>query len=207
MLKPLILAVLCVLLSPGNSRAVDAVLQRVSGKVMVRAAGEKIFEKAAAGAPLLFGDQVKTMAGSLAHIVFSEGPTILIKENSNFTLEGNRENPQVSFKLGEFLIGLKKKLGAGRSFRVKTPAAVAAVRGTLFWGLSDKTKATTYACFGSVISIEAQGKIVELKAGQKTTIPFGKAPQESTPAGVPLSYLDTFAVDKSIEGLKDLVDH
>lgn len=207
MLKPLILAVLCVLLSPASSGAVDAVLQRVSGKVMVRAAGEKHFEKAAAGAPLLFGDQIKTMAGSLAHIVFSEGPTILIKENSNLTLEGNRKDLQVSFKLGEFLIGLKKKLGEGRSFRVKTPAAVAAVRGTLFWGLSDKSKATTYACFGSVLSIEAQGKTVELRAGQKTTIPFGKAPQESVPAGVPLSYLDTFAVDKSIDGLKDLVDH
>lgn len=205
--KKLILVALVLLCAPGRSGAVDAVLQRVSGKVMVRAAGEKRFEKAAAGAPLLFGDQVKTMAGSLAHIVFSEGPTVLIKENSSLTLEGNRKDSQVSFRLGEFLIGLKQKLGAGRSFRVKTPAAVAAVRGTLFWGLSDKTKATTYACFGSVISIEAQGKTVELKAGQKTTIPYGKAPQETSPAGVPLSYLDTFAVDKSIDGLKDLVDH
>lgn len=205
MIKKIIFAVLCASV-PGTVGAVDAVLLRVRGTVMVRVAGEKIFEKAAPGAPLLFGDQVKTMAGSMAHILFSEGPTVLIKENSSLTLEGNRQNPQVSFKLGEFLIGLKKKLGSGRTFRVKTPAAVAAVRGTLFWGLSGKDKSSTYACFGSVISIEAQGKTVELKAGQKVVIPFGKAPQETYPAGVPLSYLDTFAVDNSIDGLKDLVD-
>ena len=40
---------------------------------------------------------------------------------------------------------------------------------------------------------------------QKTFIPYGKAPQKKTQANVPAEFLDTFEVEGSIEGLKDML--
>lgn len=183
----------------------DAVLVQAKGGVFVRSRGEKKFEPAAAGAPLLFGDEVKTLKSASAHVVFSAGDAVLVKENSQFTLSGGAKDVTLSFKVGEFLIGLSRKLAPGESFRVRTPAAVAAVRGTLFWGLSDAKKDSTYASFASPLAITAQGRTVVITPGQKVKIPFGKAPETAEASGIPLTYLDTFAVSGSLEGMAELV--
>ena len=131
---------------------------------------------------------------------------VLIKQNTQFLLNGTEKKTFLSFSFGEFLIGIKRKLGDGESFQVKTPAAVAAVRGTLFWGLSDAESATTYASFGNFISITAAEKTILLEPGEIVKIPFGKAPEESKPSEVPLTFLDTFGINGSIQGLDSLVD-
>lgn len=203
-LKILLTAILLAL--PSFARAAGAVLKEVRGKVLVRAQGEKKFERASAGDPLLFGDEIKSLKNSSAHVVFSNGDVVLIKQNTQFLLKGDEKKIFLSFSFGEFLIGLKRKLGNGESFQVKTPAAVAAVRGTLFWGLSDAESATTYASFGNFISITAAEKTILLEPGELVKIPFGKAPGESKPSGVPLTFLDTFGINGSIQGLDALVD-
>jgi hypothetical protein len=186
-------------------QAADALLVRKSGPVQVRHKNAKRFVKAEAGAPLSFGDTVKTGAGAKAQILFTGGNAILIKESSTLRLNGKSSNILVNIPKGEFLIGIKQKLTRGQSFRVRTPAAVASIRGTLFWGLSDKDLNSTYACFESAVQITAKGQSVLLKPGEKTFIPYGKPPQAKEAANVPLDYMDTFAVDGSIEGLKEMV--
>lgn len=194
------------LAQPPQGHAADAVLTSARGEVLTRSRGEKKFKAAAAGAELSFGDELKTRGNSLAHVVFGNGDVVLVKENSNFTLQGDKKKVLIYFALGEFLIGLKRELAPGESFQVRTPAALAAVRGTLFWGLSKANKDSGYASFGHSISITSKGKTVRLNAGEKITIPFGKAPGIPAPSGIPLTYLDTFALDDSLQGLKDLVD-
>ncbi len=183
----------------------DASLVRISGEVQVRARGKTAFQKAYAGFPLSFGDLVQTQKAALAQVLFPDGNAILIKENTTLRMGGKPGKVQINIPAGEFLIGLKQKLARGKSLTVKTPAAVAAVRGTLFWGLSDAELNTTYACFQSAIEITAGGKSVTLKQGEKTFIPYGKPAQKIEPANVPLDYLDTFAVDGSIEGFKEML--
>lgn len=202
--KHLVLAVGALLLA-GAGHAADAVIKQVKGEVLVKTGGADSFYRARQGDPLYFWDQVKTGEGAMVHIAFNDGATILVKEKAALTLRGGRKDAWVAFDVGEFLIGLKKKLAGGDKFRVKTPAAAASVRGTLFWGLSDEKKDSAYACFADAIEIQAGGKTLVLEAGQKVKIPFGRAPDAAEKADVPLSYLDTFAVDGSIQGLADLI--
>ncbi len=191
-------------LAGGPAWGADAALKQVKGQVQVRTGGADGFYEARRGEPLYFGDEIRTEAGALAHVVFPDGAAVLVKENSRFTLKGNRRDTWIAFDIGEFLIGLKKKLEPGRSFRVKTPAAAAAVRGTLFWGLSDAERDTTYACLADSIEIRAGGKTLVLEKGQKVRVPFGRAPETPGPAEVPLSFLDTFAVEGALQGLDGL---
>ncbi len=186
--------------------ASDAQLAAVQGKVTVKTGGASGYE-ARKGDPLFYGDEIMTDKDALAHIVFKDGTAVLLKGGSDLTVKGKRGDTFLHFSVGEFLIGLKKKLSPGEKFRVQTPAAVAAVRGTLFWGLSDPaTKDSTYACFEHRVEITAQGKTVALDPGQKVKIPYGQAPETvASAADIPPDYVNTFKADGSLEGLEDLM--
>jgi ferric-dicitrate binding protein FerR (iron transport regulator) len=201
----LLAAVLSAALVPA-ARAWDARLEALEGKVMVKTGGGAPYE-ARKGDPLFYGDEVRTEKDALAHVVFKDGTAVLIKGGSALAIKGRKGDTFLHFDVGEFLIGLKKKLSPQEKFRVKTPAAVAAVRGTLFWGLSDpSTKDTTYACFEHKIEITAQGKSLLLEAGQKVKIPFGKPPEAAgSAADIPADYVNTFKADGSLQGLDQLM--
>lgn len=194
------------LLAASPTLAQHAVLKAAKGDVKVRAVGEKRFETAAAGTPLLFGDMLRTGPASMAHVVFPEGTAVLVKENANFSIQGEPRNILMNFSAGEFLIGLRRKLAKGESFRVRTPAAVAAVRGTLFWGKSDEKKDTDYVSFRDTIEVRAGGRKVLLEPGQYLHIPFGKAPEDPKASTVPMTYLETFAEEGKVDDLKERVD-
>lgn len=187
-----------------RSWAADAVLEKARGQVFFKNKSSGKFFQARPGKPIAFGDEIKTGPGAVAHIVFPDGNAVLVKEKSRVALRGDKKNPLVDFEVGEFLIGLKKKLAAGRTFKVKTPVAVAAVRGTLFWGLSDEQKTTTYACFSGSIQIESGGKTVALEPGKTVKIPFGAPMEAVKPANIPPDYVKTFAVDDSLQGLDQI---
>lgn len=191
----------------GAAQAADAVIAKVKGDVYFRAAGSDKYARAKGGEELIFGDRVRTGAGAVAQIVLPERGAILVREDSSFVLEGDTDKTLLNFRLGEFLIGLRKTLEAGQSFRVRTPAAVAAVRGTLFWGKSGADKTTTYAGLGHVIEVTAQGKTVAVAAGQTVAVPFGSAPSEPKPHGIPMSYWANFAVGDDLQGLGELIDN
>lgn len=79
------------------------------------------------------------------------------------------------------------------------------VRGTLFWGLCDLDLNSTFACFESTVVVQAQGVEIQLQPGQRVQIPFNSPPGPVEAANVPLSYLDTFKVGDSLQGLDDLL--
>ena len=188
------------------SFAADATLAKILGPVFYRAAGTDRFAPARGGEELLYGDAVKTGSGAIAHVLIGERGAVLVRENSEFVLQGNPQNTTLRFSFGEFLVGLRRKLERGESFRVRTPSAVAAVRGTLFWGKTDAKKTTTYAGFGHAISVTAKGKTVLVQAGETTTIPFGAPPAEVKPSLIPVSYTDNFRIGDSLQDLESLVD-
>jgi hypothetical protein len=186
--------------------AADAKLARVSGDVSYKTEDEKNFTPAKGGEELIYGDTIKTGPGAVAHVLLTKRGAILIRENSEFTLEGNKKDTVLNFSLGEFLIGLSRKLAEGQTFKVKTPAAIASVRGTLFWGKSDEKRTSTYAGFGHQVEITAGGKTVMLDAGQTVTVEFGQAPSPAKPHNIPVSYTKNFAIGGSLQGLGALVD-
>jgi hypothetical protein len=192
----------CFLLNAGLSFAQDATLARLTGQAYIRAEGQKRYIPAKAGNAILYGDWLKTGPASIAHVVFADGSAVLVKENSRFLLSGTPGRKTVAFSVGEFLIGIKKKLLPGQSFKVRTPAAVAAVRGTLFWGKVEKDGSTQFASLKHVISVKAKGKSVILKSGQKTSVLPASAPAEPLSHDIPAEYAKTFAVEDSLQDLE-----
>lgn len=200
------LAVLAVALA-APTFAQDATLARISGPVSVLAEGGTRFVKAKGGEQLLFGDTVRVGNGGIAQLTLRDRGAVLLREESHLTLQGSPRRTTLAVKYGEFLIGLKKTLEAGQTFKVRTPAAVAAVRGTLFWGKSDKAdQSTAYAGFGHVVAVTAQGKTVLVEPGKTVTVAFGQAPADAVPSTVGLEYANHFAVEEDLQGLGDLAE-
>lgn len=200
---PALLTLLC-LLAPAASAA-DAVLAKLKGKVEVMAEGTDDWVRAKEGGHLLYGDSVRVPKGGLAHITLGADKAVLVRERSVFRLGGTAEATELEFDFGEFLIGLRKKLTAKQRFSVRTPAAVAAVRGTLFWGLSDrKDRSTTYAGFGGKVSVEAEGKTVEVTPGKTVVVKKGEPPSDPAPSTVTLEYAGKFMADGTLQGLEAL---
>lgn len=197
---------LSLVLAAAPAFAQDATLSKVHGPVFVRAGGAAEDIAAKGGEELLYGDAVRTGPGGSAHLMIGDRGAVLVSENSAFLLQGNPRTTTLRFTFGEFLIGLRRKLEGGETFKVRTPSAVAAVRGTLFWGKTDEKKTSTYAGFGHAIAVTAKGKTVLVHAGETTTIPFGEAPAAAAPHNIPLSYIDRFRIDGSLQDLESLVD-
>jgi hypothetical protein len=81
--------------------------------------------------PLENGDTVRTAAHGLATLVFEDGSRVELAGNTSFTLE---EAQPASYMMGLSIGRLKAFVAhvASRSFKVRTPTAVCAVRGTEF---------------------------------------------------------------------------
>jgi hypothetical protein len=202
-------AAICLSLGLPANRAyadADAILRQMEGPVQVRPNGDKIYVKAEPGFPLTFNDQVKTGPKGIAQIEFPNGSVILVKEKSLLLIGGDVKKTWVSFSIGEFLIGIKRTLGADESFLVRTPSAVASVRGTLFWGMSDAKNNSIWSGFGHTILITAQKKTVTVGPGQTVKVPYGSGPENVETSTIPKSYLNTFAVEGDILGLDALAD-
>jgi hypothetical protein len=197
---------LAFVLAAAPSFAQDATLSKVSGPVFVRAQGAAKDVPAKGGEELIYGDAVKTGPGGVAHVLLGNRGAILLRENSFFVLSGNTRNTVLKFSVGEFLIGLRQKLEGGQTFKVQTPASVAAVRGTLFWGKSDEKKTSSWSGFGHTIAVSAGGKTVIVHPGEATTVVFGEAPAPVAPNKIPLSYTDLFRIDGSLQNLESLID-
>lgn len=183
----------------------DAVLVKAKGKVQVKADGSDKFLKVEEGALLLFGDTVRVGKKGVAQLTLGDNAAVLVREDSEFLIGGSAAQTELDFSFGEFLIGLRRKLTQKQTFRVRTPAAVAAVRGTLFWGKSEKKdKSTTYAGFGGKVRVEAQGQAVEVLPGKTVTVAFGSAPTDPVPSTVTLDYAGKFMLDGTLQGLETL---
>lgn len=190
-----------------TASAQDATLVKISGPVSILAGGGKRYAPAKGGEELLFGDTVRVGKGGVAHLLLADRGAVLLRDETLLTLQGSPARTTLAFKFGEFLIGLNQKLVRGQSFKVRTPAAVAAVRGTLFWGKSDKTdQSTAYAGFGHTVAVTAQGKTVLVEAGKTVTVVFGSAPADAVASTVGLDYAKNFMIDGSLQGAEALAE-
>ena len=187
--------------------AQDATLAKVAGEVFIVAPGSRKRLPAKGGESLIYGDMVRVGKGGVAHLTLGERGAVLLREETELTLQGSPARTVLNVPVGEFLVGLKRKLLRGEAFRVRTRAAVAAVRGTLFWGKSDAAdKSTTYAGFGHTVAVTAQGKTVLVTPGKTVVVAFGAPPAEPVASTVGLDYAKKFEVDGSLEDLEALAE-
>lgn len=160
----------------------DARLSAVSGEVRIFVSGGDAEGVAAEkDMPLDVGDRLLTGDGGSAEISFEGGSVMSLQENSDFTLEDIRKKDStLSLAFGRLLA----KIGAlgGGGLRVRTPTAVAAVRGTEF-GVevpAENPDETTVGVFDEgkveVQGLTSGGESLLLIANQETQVVKGRAP-------------------------------
>lgn len=130
--------------------------------------------------PLAAGDRITTGDNSSAEIALEGSHIIFLRSNSDFTVESSRQSESIfNLNLGSLLARLQK-LGEGRVLKVRTPAAVAAVRGTEFGVEVDpENSAQTHIGVFDEGKVEIQGgkgPSETLTANQETKIAAGQAP-------------------------------
>jgi hypothetical protein len=180
--------------------AAEAVLKSCKGAVSVRSAATRKWVKARPGLALNRNDVVKTGATGLVQLAFKSGALMLVKQGSHLSLTRDKRGALVSFRAGEFLIGLRKKLAGNERFRVRTPVAVGAIRGTVFWGKHDSGM-TSFACLTGSIDVWGGGSNVVLQPGQLTTVAKESGPRPPEPHGIAPGFVQTFAIDGSLQGI------
>lgn len=127
-LAPALVAALALGASAGVPRGIVVVPH---GLIEVRASVEGAWRPLDKPASLAEGNQVKTGPGASADILLSDGSKLSLSEKAEFTVESTK-TVETAFKLG---VGRLKAYFAGAfsgRMRVRTPSAVAAVRGTEF---------------------------------------------------------------------------
>lgn len=158
------------------------------------AASDNIVVSSFAGSPVILrGDQtipvtagMQCQAGDIVKTPTSESSVDIsvnglagcrILPASEFTIvNGSQSDMRLKILSGNAILNLEK-LPQGSSFQLETPTAVAAVRGTQFWGRVDAQNpgnpVTTFAVREGTVEIiaKAAGKTFRLEKGQALDIP------------------------------------
>ena len=131
-----------------------ASIVRISGSVSIERAGSKLVPSV--GMILNTSDKITTSKGSSLEVTFDDGLKDIVKigSNSHVVLESDAIQKQTSIFMdkGEILLKLEK-LEKGSNFQVRTPTAVAGVRGTSF-GVQLKGKEAIISDFESKIYVK-----------------------------------------------------
>jgi hypothetical protein len=155
----------------------DARLGAVSGDVTVHAADGSPEVSGEDGMPLEEGDRVVVAEGGSAEVALDGGSLITVRENSDFKIEKTSKGDSSFFLSVGSLLAKIQKLGTQR-MRVRTPTAVAAVRGTEF-GVDVDGESSHIGVFdeGKVeVTGEAGGPPEVLITNQETSVRKGGAP-------------------------------
>jgi len=133
------------MLATGTLRAADA---KAPASRLIHAAGDVTIESKSggrlgkSGALLAQGDSVTTAAGAVAVVELPDGSRLKLRESSRLavTLPGPKSQATEAFlSFGSVFAKVSKRL-AGQSFTMRTPSAVAAVRGTEFFTAYGRAK-------------------------------------------------------------------
>ncbi|MDD5302447.1 MAG: FecR domain-containing protein [Elusimicrobia bacterium] len=158
----------------------DARLAGVSGEVTVLAVDGSPEVSGEAGMPLEEGDRVVVAEGGSAEVALDGGSLIALRENSDFKLEKTAKGESTFFLSAGSLLAKIHSLGTQR-LRVRTPTAIAAVRGTEF-GVEVEGEDSHVGVFdeGKVEVTGEKGGAPELLiSNQETSVRKGQAPEHA----------------------------
>ncbi len=138
------------------------------------------------GAKLAPGDDFKTGPNGYLTIKLADGSTLVLQPGSDLSIEGVKKSPlapaadaQFSLKNGRVEATVPKRASGGARFEVRTPIAVAAVRGTRFRVVADDEKRTaTSEVLEGTVQVNDTGNLgsVAVREGFGTRVAEGQAP-------------------------------
>ncbi len=144
-----------------------------------------------AGAELLAGDRIRTGEDSSATIQFADGSRVLLQSNTELTLDtmsafGASGMVDTSMRLhgGRIESDVPHEQGSGSRFRIISPSAVAAVRGTSFRIAFEPSEDRALGeVLDGELGVSASGVSLALPAG------FGNVTRTGEPPGEPVELL------------------
>lgn len=174
------------LIQPGMKLKVPANLGKKPAAVVIYKAGkaqyaraqESVWKDVFVKLGLFSEDQVKTGPASTVHLQLSNMAVLRLQADSFIIVnKADKNSKEAIFTLQEGRLqaqveGLKK---TGGQLSVRTPTAVAGVRGTVF-EMSASKKDTGLACFEGRVDVSAQKVTVQVPQGMGTYVEKGKAP-------------------------------
>lgn len=139
-----------------------------------------------AGAKLAPGDDFKTGKNGYVKIKLADGSTLDLKPGSDLSIEGVRKSPlapaadaQFLLKTGRVEASVAKRNPGGARFEVRTPIAVAAVRGTQFRVTADEAnRSANSEVIEGEVQVNDTGNLgnVSVREGFGTRVNEGQAP-------------------------------
>jgi hypothetical protein len=162
---------------PKMTVAQGATLDRVSGAVEILPANGDTWRLASVGERVEAGDRIRTGSLSTARLVFFEGSTTDLMASTEVAVtqmsarrEGSGKIIALHQWLGQTYSRVEQLSDRASRFEIKTPTAVAGVRGTEFAMVVAGDGTTSVAVVEGLVEVTAQDKIVTVLAGEKTTV-------------------------------------
>ena len=146
------------------------------GKVEAQATGVEAWEKAKPNRPVFEGDVIRTAPKSRAEITLQGGGKMRIGENSELELTAANVKPMAknfsaNLKKGNIFVSAKAAFGEKKSVSVRTPTAVAAIRGTKYRAKAGDDESEVLVYDGKVDVNAAKNIIDERKDKRKSFAP------------------------------------
>lgn len=146
------------------------------GKVEVQSSGSDSWEKAKPNRPVFEGDIIRTAAKSRAEITLKGGGKIRLGEKSELELnEANvkpmTKNFKAKLKRGNVFVSAKAAFGEKKNVQLRTPTAVAAIRGTKYRAKAGEDESEVLVYDGKVDVNAAKNVIDERKEKRKSFAP------------------------------------
>ena len=145
--------------------------------VVVRINGTPMLERAGKTGPLSertkiqVGDVIITDASAKAKLLLADDSVLAIGPKSRVTLDefllGNDDRTvKLNVLAGRFKIAVAKFFGRTSDYQVRTPTAVAGVRGTVLWGDTERDAICALDGHIDVHAIAGGGGAVQVAAGE-----------------------------------------
>jgi hypothetical protein len=181
MRKGLLLTLL--LLLPSGLWAQAALkVSSVSGTVEWRAVSNKSFQSLTTSQPVQVGDEVRTGPDAQLILEVPDGSYMVVAENSKLIVEdfwsGNLRS-LMNLMVGKVRFYVQRIGGRPNPYRVTTPTALIAVRGTTFEVIVDEAQIAEVRCLEGRVAVETVGlpnREVILEPGRKTLVRPGEYP-------------------------------
>jgi hypothetical protein len=173
----------------------QATIIEIVGQVMIKSKEEKQWRVASIGMLLFEGDNIRTNETSRATIVFADGAKLRMNVNTDLIIKRKKKFDLfynfIDMVVGEIRANVFKK---DVDFEVKTPSAIAAVRGTEF-NLKAKEDETILIVYSGKIEFFNEFGKVLVEISQMSIAKLGQIP--SQPVTIDLKKIPDWTKEKT----------
>ena len=193
---------------PAMAQDANGVMMVVKGDIKVTSGKDGKTEAAKVGRKVFSGDSIVAGVDSRAKIVMSDRNILNVSPDSKITIEKytndaktDSKNVEIKVEYGKVRAQIEQKYdGDKNKFNIKTPTAVAGVRGTDFiTGFNKQTQQTSIVTFSGMVAVGTAGpggqilNAVFVRPGQMTNVGTDSTPEP--PKAMPKDELNNMNQD------------